>query len=115
MKYLNKAITSSKDPPIDPYIYILKYSIENNKDYGLKYIDEIINLKHSKTTIINHHFYNYIRWHLISILCLKTSKELEKGYECIKKIIHYKQPNDINNIKIYKALLNISDEYDNLA
>jgi hypothetical protein len=115
MKYLNKAISCSKDPPIDPYIYILKYSIENNKDYGLKYIDEIMNLKHSKTTMINHHFYNYIRWHLISILCLKTSKELEKGYECIKKIIHYKENNDINNIKIYKALLNNSDEYDNLA
>lgn len=114
LKYLTKAINCTDDPPIDPYIYILKLSIENNTDYGLKYIDEIMTLKHSKTTLVNHFFYDYTRWHLLSVLCLMTNKNLEKGYNCIKKIIHYKEKNDLNNIKIYKSILKINDEYDNV-
>jgi hypothetical protein len=114
LKYLNKSINCTDDPPIDPYIYILKLSIENNNDYGLKFIDQIMSLKHSKTTLVNHLFYDYTRWHLLSVLCLMINKELEKGYNCIKKIIHYREKNDLNNIKIYKSILKINDEYDNI-
>lgn len=108
LKYLIKAINCTDDPPINPYIYILKLSIENKKEYGLDYINEIMTLKHSKTTLVNHYFYDYTRWHLISVLCLMTNKHLEKGYNCIKKIIHYREKNDTNNIKIYKSILKIN-------
>lgn len=114
LKYFNKAINCTNDPPIDPYIYMLKLSIENNNDYALKFINEIMTLKHSKTTLVNNYFYDYMRWHLLSVLCLILNKEIEKGYECIKKIIHYREKNDLNNIKIYKNILKINDEYDSI-
>lgn len=103
-KYLLKAI-ECEDPPVDAYIYILQYCIENQSPYdALQYIYPLSKLnKPSNLTLCNHYFYDYLRWHLISIICLMTNQELSFGkYCCEKAIRNSNNPNDIRNLNLFK-------------
>lgn len=101
--YLLKAI-SCKEPPIDAYIYILRFCIDNNcpKD-AIKYVEDVYNLRFpSEITLINYDFYNYTRYHLISIICLLCNEKLDVGLEACKKAINYKNhPDDLKNINFF--------------
>ena len=116
-KIINNLIMSIKinknksiEPPIDPYIYILKYYMDTNKpEKALPYIDELFNLdikKQECSNNINPYFYDYTRWNLISVICLMCNQKLDKGYHALNKIIHYGRANDIQNMKMYKTLMN---------
>lgn len=105
-KYLNLAIDSSdKDPPIDAFIYILKYCIDNNiPHHALPYIKRLSKLEKldSSNTLINNNFYDYLRWHLISIVCLMCNEEMLLGkYACLKAIKFKNDENDLKNINLF--------------
>jgi glycosyltransferase involved in cell wall biosynthesis len=93
------------DHPIDPYIYIFRYCIERGTaEEALPYIDAAMKKDKNTKTLINHYFYDYSRWNLISIVCLMANQRLETGYECIQKIIHLQQPVDVQNMRLYQTL-----------
>ena len=98
------------DPPIDPYVYILKYYMDNNKpEKALPYIDDLFKLDIKKQECnknLNPYFYVYTRWNLISVICLMCNQKLDKGYQALNKIIHYGKANDIQNMKMYKTIMN---------
>jgi hypothetical protein len=97
------------EPPIDPYIYILKYYMDNNKsEKALIYIDDLFKLDIKNQDCnknLNPYFYDYTRWNLISVICLMCNKKLDKGLKALNKIIHYGKTNDIQNMKMYKTIL----------
>jgi len=100
-------IGKESDTMIDPYIYILKYYIEAGKpENALPYLEELMNLEIKPFTkiTINHEYFDYHRWYLISIVCLMTKQKLHLGYKAVKKIIHYNKPCDINNYNIYQQI-----------
>ena len=99
----------SIEPPIDPYIYILKYYMDNNKpEKALIYIDDLFKLdikKQEYNKNLNPYFYDYTRWNLISVICLMCNQKLDKGYKALNKIIDYGKANDIQNMKMYKNIM----------
>lgn len=103
------SIKISTYPPIDPYIYILKYYMDNNKpEKALPFVDDLFKLDIKDQTNnqnVNYHFYDYVRWNLISVVCLMCNAKLDTGYDSIKKIIHLGKPNDIQNIQLYERLI----------
>jgi hypothetical protein len=103
-QYLSKAIEFD-EPPIDAFIYIFKYCIENNcQERAVPYIKKLADLKKPTDNIqlVNHEFYDYTRWHLISVLCLMTRKDLIIGkLSCRKAIAAKNRPDDINNLKLF--------------
>jgi hypothetical protein len=81
----------------------------NKPEMGLTYIDELFNLdmkKQEGSKNLNPYFYDYTRWNLISVICLMCNQKLDKGYQALNKIIHYSKGNDIQNMKIYKTIMN---------
>lgn len=93
------------DHPIDPYIYIMNYCIERGTaEDAIPYIDAAMKKDKNTKTLINHQFYDYTRWNLISIICLMANQRLETGYECLQKILSYKNPIDLQNLQIYQEL-----------
>lgn len=105
-KYLNLAIDNSiKDPPVDAFVYILKYCIDNNiPRYALPYIKRLSKLEKPETnsTLVNNNFYDYLRWHLISIVCLMCNEELLLGkYACLRAIKFANHENDLKNINLF--------------
>jgi len=100
-------IGKKSDTMVEPYIFILKYYIETGKpEKALPYLEELMDLEIKPFTKIkiNHYYFNYQRWYLISIICLATKQKLHIGYKAIKKILHYNKPDDINNYNIYKQI-----------
>jgi len=105
MKYLKKAI-ASKEPPIDAYIYILRFYLDNKEpEKAIPYIRDLCLLKKPdelKSTLVNHHFYDYVRWHLISVICLLSKQELELGkFACIEAIKSQSKPIDMKNLTFF--------------
>lgn len=103
MKYFLRSI-QMEEPPIDSFIYILKYYIETKQaEKALPYLIRLASLEKSKKIdLINHTFYDYTRWHLISIVTLMTKTQLELGkYACLKAINVANRPDDLNNIKLF--------------
>ena len=104
--YLNLAIdTSNSEPPVDAFIYILKYCIDNQiPRYALPYLKRLSKLvkPSSNDTLVNNNFYDYLRWHLISIVSLMCNEELLLGkYACLKAIKVANHENDLKNIKLF--------------
>ena len=107
MKYLKKAI-SYKDPPIDGYIYILRFYLDTKQpEKALPYIRDLSILKKPdefKSTLVNHYFYDYVRWHLISVITLLSKQELDLGrFACNEAIKNQSKPIDINNLRFYNT------------
>ena len=102
---------NSIEPPIDPYIYILKYYMDNNKpEKALPYIDDLFKLSiksQESTKNVNPYFYDYTRWNLISVICLMCNQKLDKGFQALNKIIQYGKANDLQNMKMYKTIMDL--------
>jgi glycosyltransferase involved in cell wall biosynthesis len=106
-KYLDLAVKCN-NPPIDGFIYYMKVSIDNNCiDKVVPYIETIYNLKKptDESTLVNHGFYDYTRYNLLSIVTLISGEKLNIGYEACKKAIAVRNlPDDNHNIKIFEQL-----------
>lgn len=104
--FLTKAL-NYKEPPVDAYIYILKYCIENNLAvHALPYLKPLYELKKpDEGQLVNHEFYDYTRWHLLSVICLISGKELEIGKKsCEKAILARNKEDDKKNIRLFNLL-----------
>jgi len=106
-KYLELAVKCN-NPPIDGFIYYMKVSIDNNCiEKVVPYIDTIYNLEKptDESTLVNHGFYDYTRYNLLSIVTLISGKKMDIGYEACKKAIAARNlPDDNHNIKIFEQL-----------
>ena len=106
-KYLYLAV-NCQNPPVDGFIYLLKVSIDNNcVDKAVPYFEKIYNLKKptDESTLVNHGFYDYVRWNLLSIATLLSGERVDLGYEACKNAIKARShPDDLNNIKIFEQL-----------
>ena len=106
-KYLELAV-KCQNPPVDGFIYYMKVSIDNNcVEKVVPYIETIYNLKKptDESTLVNHGFYDYTRYNLLSIVTLISGKKLRIGYESCKKAIAVKNlPDDNHNMKIFEQL-----------
>ena len=107
---LLKSIQMTSDPVIDSYIYLLDYYMKNSMaDKAIEYIDDIANMAMpGPTKTVSYDFYEYKRWYLISIVCLTANRELDKGYQALKKIIHFGKSHDVSNLAVYQKLLGLS-------
>ncbi len=106
MKYLLKSI-SLPEPPVDSYIYILKYYIDINKaESAVPYMLPLAFLeKPIKIELTNHLFYDYTRWKLIAIVSLLTKQNLKIGkMACLTAVNYANNSEDINNLAIFDSL-----------
>ncbi len=108
-KYLNKAI--EQDKPIDCYIYIMKYCIDHNEfDEAYSYVRDMVALVKPEVGVgklVNHTFYDYLRWHFASIICFKLMKLVE-GLEYCKKAAANAPPDspgDKQNLETFGRLV----------
>ena len=117
-KYLELAV-KCKNPPVDGFIYYMKVSIDNNcVEKVVPYIEIIYNLKKptDESTLVNHGFYDYTRYNLLSIVTLISGKKLRIGYESCKKAITARNlPDDNHNMKIFEQLKMENKLEDNLS
>ena len=106
------SIQMTDDPVIDSYIYLLDYYIKNSMtDKAIEYIDEIANMAMpGPTKTVSYDFYEYKRWYLISVVCLTANRELDKGYQALKKIINFGKSHDVSNLAVYRKLLGLSTQ-----
>jgi glycosyltransferase involved in cell wall biosynthesis len=107
-KYLDRAIKFN-NPSIDSYIFMFKTAIDYHCiDRVLQHIETVFNMKkpEKSSTVINHFFYDYVRWNLISIICLISKTKLQLGKEACKLAIQskYQHPDDLKNSMIYQSL-----------
>ena len=100
LHFLKKAMASG--PFIDAFIYLFKYCIERNRpSIAIPYIKKAMALEKPTQGMVNHDFYEYTRWHLISIICLMANEHIDLGYKALQKIIRYQRPNDVYNQSLY--------------
>lgn len=108
---LQKVIDEYLPHYLDAYIYLFKYCIDNNQPSRvMPYVKELLEMEKEKTGMVSHYFYDYLRFHHISIVCLMTNQKLELGYQAIQKILCYQKPNDLHNYKIYQQIFNEKKE-----
>jgi hypothetical protein len=102
---LELAVNITNDPPIDGFIYIFKVSIDNRCiEKAVPYIKKAFNLTKpiSESTLVNHNFYDYVRWNLISIVCVLSGQFLDIGKEaCLRAIQAKHLPDDLHNINLF--------------
>lgn len=106
-KYLEEAITKFSDPPIEAFIFLMSYSIDKKiTDHVMKYVRQLFQLqKPSDLSMVNHSFYDYKRWNIISILCLLSNQEIELGRDACKKALSVgTNKDDLNNMQVYNFL-----------
>jgi hypothetical protein len=105
-KYLYLAL-SLKEPPVDAYVYIFQLYIENKTpELALPYIHEFFYLQKpsatSSTQLCNHLFYDYTRFHLISVISLMTKQHLDIGkMACLMAIKQANKDIDKNNFNLF--------------
>jgi hypothetical protein len=94
------------DTSIDAYVYFLHYCIKKKLfDIALPLLEPLSKLKivDGSRKTIRYDFYNYERWHLISVICFTTKEKMELGRLACQKAIDYSQkPEDIINIKLFE-------------
>jgi len=72
---------------IDPYVLFFDFCVSvQHAAPALPYLDIVANME-MRGDNINHNFYTYDRWRLISILCLASGTKRELGKEACKKAI----------------------------
>ena len=108
IKYL-EILLKMDEPPVDAYVYMLDIHIKNNQcDKVIKYVKKLYHLEKPSPTsnikLINHYFYDYLRFNLISIVCLMCNKELEIGKKACLKAVAFNRPDDLHNIQVYNRL-----------
>jgi glycosyltransferase involved in cell wall biosynthesis len=102
-KYLSKAIEFT-EPPIEAFIFLFSYAIENKITKEVShYVPKLFYLEKPKDiSNVNHEYYDYKRWSLISIVCLLSNEQLPLGKQaCAKALKFSNNPTDRNNMQIY--------------
>lgn len=107
-KYLEMAI-QFKNPSIDSYIFMFRSAIDHHCiDRVIQYIETVFYMKkpEKSSTVINHFFYDYVRWNLISIICLLSQTHLQLGRNACKIAVasQYKSPDDLHNYMLYQKV-----------
>jgi glycosyltransferase involved in cell wall biosynthesis len=81
-------VVSVDSNSIDAYIYLCKYCIDNDCHEKMKpYLQKLADLTKPTTgerTLINHYYYDYMRWHFLGTLCLKTGDYELGKMACMK-------------------------------
>ena len=108
-KYLD-ILLKSEEPPVDAYIYYFDLNIKMRKTEKLiPYVKKLYEMDKPSLTssikLVNHYFYDYLRFNLISIACLMNNNELEIGKKACLKAVAYNKPDDLHNINIYNQIL----------
>lgn len=109
-KYLEE-VANFPNAPIDAFIYIFQVSIKYECiQKSLPYIKKAFELEKPihEYTLINHYFYDNLRWELISVICLITEQNLDIGKKAFLKYMEV-APNITN-----KFLLQAKEIYLNL-
>ena len=102
-KYLTKAIEFT-EPPIEAFIFLFSYAIDNKITREIMhYVPKLFNLDKPKDiSNVNHEYYDYKRWSLISIVCLLSNEQLVLGKQACKKALEFSNNlTDRNNMQIY--------------
>jgi glycosyltransferase involved in cell wall biosynthesis len=90
---------------IDAYVYYLHYCIKINRmDIALPLLEPLskVECNPNDITNINHNFFNYERWHLISVISIMTKQKLGLGKKACQKAIDVaNKPQDINNMSLF--------------
>jgi glycosyltransferase involved in cell wall biosynthesis len=113
VKYLLKVREEYDEVPVDVYVYLFDIYIKRNEGGQLlEYVDELYNLKKpdmvtSSIRLVNHYFYDYLRYNLISVVCLMTNQKLDLGKKALEKILGYNKPEDHHNHGIYLQLMGV--------
>ena len=89
-EYFNKIIKmDSKN--IDAYVFFFKYCLDNNFHGAAEpYLGTLATLKkptQGGRTLINHNYYDYLRWYLICSLCVKLTTHNELGLVACQKAL----------------------------
>jgi glycosyltransferase involved in cell wall biosynthesis len=110
VKYLLKVREEYDEVPVDVYVYLFDIHIKKREgEKVLKYVDELYALKKpdivtSSIRLVNHYFYDYLRYNLISVVCLMTNQKMDVGRKALEKILGYKKPDDMHNYRMYQQL-----------
>jgi glycosyltransferase involved in cell wall biosynthesis len=106
-EWLEKAI-NYPNQAIDAYVYYFKMCIENNMiEKAVPYIQKAFYMKKpvNESTLVNHEFYDYMRYNLISIVCLMSKQFLDIGKQaCLKAIEVRHHPDDLHNINLFSMI-----------
>jgi glycosyltransferase involved in cell wall biosynthesis len=90
---------------IDAYVYYLHYCIKTNQmDGAVSLLEPLSKLELNQNDLINinHFFYSYERWHVISVVSLMTKQKMGLGKRACQKAIDVaNKPQDINNMSLF--------------
>jgi hypothetical protein len=90
---------------IDAYVYFLHYCIKTNlMDIALPLLEPLSKIKYNTNdnTNINHMFFKYERWHVISVICIMTRQQLDLGKKaCQLAIAAANKAQDKNNMVFF--------------
>jgi glycosyltransferase involved in cell wall biosynthesis len=111
-EYFNRII--NMDPTnIDAYVFFFKYCLDNKfHDAAEPYIGTLATLTkptQGGRTLINHNYYDYLRWYLISNICMKLTTHDEIGLVASQRALE-KNNTQIENIylQIFKNRIEIA-------
>ena len=95
---------------IDAYIYLCKYCLDTDcHDKVRPYLQKLADLTKptsGERTLINHSYYDYLRWHFIGSLCLKTGDYELGKMACTKAVATKQSPMDQINLQLLTNLQN---------
>jgi hypothetical protein len=110
LKYLEISLMRKEEEvPIDIYIYYFDIYIKRRDCVKLiPMVEKLYKMQKpsvsSSIKLINHYFYDYLRYNLISVVCLMSQQKIEIGKKSLEKILHYGKAEDYHNYEIYKNL-----------
>jgi glycosyltransferase involved in cell wall biosynthesis len=102
-----KRIMAINPNAIDAYIYLLKYCIDAKLyDRATPYLHTLANLDKAKARqgTITHNYYDYLRWHFISLICLETGDN-ELGLSASRKAAGSNSVMDMVNANLFESRL----------
>lgn len=109
--YVKRALEKKKNN-IDVYIYYLKYCVDHSMyTNALPYVRTLAELEkvsEQEAAITNHSFYDYLRWHLISVVCFHTQDFSFGKKACERAIASRNNPLDTANLRMYEDAMRIS-------
>lgn len=110
IKYLEKILNESDEVPVDAYVYLMDIHIKKNDcEKVVKYVEVLFNLEKPSATssikLVNHYFYDYLRFNMISIVCLMTRQKLDIGRKAIDIALTFDKPDDRHNYGVYRSIL----------
>lgn len=106
-KHFNESINLNKNSNtiIDSYIYFLHYCIEKKLfDLALPLLEPLskLEINTGSPEITRYEYFNYERWHLISVISLMTKQKIELGKMACQKAIDFAhKQDDINNLAFF--------------